>query len=312
MNHRFHITTGDLDGIGLEVTLKSLIAIVNKSSQCNFIIWIHSSQQNEVQVFLKKYSNLSSKSRFITLSDLKEKKLSKFNFLVHPDKTPAHWFKIVSNLCLTSKDSVITGPLSKTQIQSEGINLIGHTEILKLVTKKNDLNMAFVGKYFSMILFTGHIPIYKVKYNSVKFKKFLNLSLNFHKTTKNQKSKFNILGLNPHAGDNGLIGLDDIKILKDVKKVFGIDSLLPADSAFINYKKLKNNPTYVSFYHDQGLIPFKMAHGFTGYHFTLGLPFVRTSVDHGTAKELFQLNKADPTSMIDAIIGAINLKKRGI
>jgi 4-hydroxythreonine-4-phosphate dehydrogenase len=309
MNYRFHITTGDLDGVGLEVTLKSLIAILKKSASCHFVIWIHKTQINRVKKFLDQNIELLSSSQFFDFINLESLKPSKFNFLIHPEKTPAHWFKLVSQICLNNGDSVITGPLSKTQIFKEGIDLIGHTDILKQITGSTNLKMAFVGQYFSMILFTGHIPVNEFKYDKIKFKAFLKQCLAFQKKFKTKKSQLLILGLNPHAGDNGLIGKDDEKILKDSRRVLKVSKLIPADSAFVDYKSFKNNPTFISMYHDQGLIPFKMAHGFTGFHFTLGLPFIRTSVDHGTAKDLFKKNCANSNSMTDAILGAIKLKK---
>ena len=309
MKYRFHITTGDLDGVGLEVTLKSLNPVLKKSSSCHFVIWIHKTQLKKVKDFLDQNIELLAVSQFFEFKNLKNLKPTKINFLVHPDKTPAHWFKSVSEICLKTNDSVITGPLSKTQIIKEGINLIGHTDILKQVTGLKDLKMAFVGQFFSMILFTGHIPINKIQYDKTKFIKFLKQCVDFHKKFKNKKSKFLILGLNPHAGDQGLIGKDDEKILKDANSVINTSQLLPADSAFVHFKSFKDNPTFISMFHDQGLIPFKMAHGFTGFHFTLGLPFIRTSVDHGTAKDIFKRNCANPNSMTDAILGAMKLKK---
>jgi 4-hydroxy-L-threonine phosphate dehydrogenase PdxA len=207
------------------------------------------------------------------------------------------------------KEAIITAPLSKTQIRDEGFSEIGHTEILKKLTGINELNMAFVGKYFSMVLYTDHIPISSLRLELKSFEKFVSRSIKFYHSLRSTKPEIRVLGFNPHAGDQGLIGKEDQQILKLMNKKHGISKLWPADSAFINYKKFKNKPLFLSSYHDQGLIPFKMAHGFTGYHHTLGLPFIRTSVDHGTAKEIFNKNLADPKSMIDAIVGAIKLKK---
>jgi len=120
------------------------------------------------------------------------------------------------------------------------------------------------------------------------------------------------LGLNPHAGDSGLIGSFDDLVLKPIldrlrQEGFLIEGPLVPDVAFLktNWKKYL---AYVACYHDQGLIPFKMIHGFeSGVHLTLGLPFIRTSVDHGTAKDLFDLDHADDRSMREAIKAALEL-----
>lgn len=311
MAFKFHVTTGDLDGVGLEVTLKALPQVLSKSKNSCFIIWIHESQKKTVNTFLSKNVSVKKESVFINKYE-PYLIIKKFNFLVNKQAKPATWFSKAVDYCLKYNDGIITAPLSKTQIAKEGYNVIGHTEILKDKCKSDDLKMAFVGKHFSMILYTGHIPVSKVRFESKSFTRFMNLCMNFHNNFKSKSSEFKVLGLNPHAGDSGLIGNDDTKILKLLNQKYSIKNLLPADSAFIDYKKFKSNPTFVSLYHDQGLIPFKMAHGFTGFHFTLGLPFVRTSVDHGTAKDIFNLNKADPRSMVDSILGAIKLKTNSV
>lgn len=308
MINRFHITTGDTDGVGLEVTLKSLIPVLRKSKNCAFFIWIHTEQKKVVLKFISKNPKLKNHISFTKSTNEFDSK-TKFNFILNESNSPAKWFVKATEQCLKNKDAVITAPLSKTQIRDEGFSEIGHTEILKKLTQTNNLNMAFVGKYFSMILFTDHIPISKLKLDIHQFDLFLSASVRFHQKLNPKKSELRILGFNPHAGDQGLIGSEDLEILKLVNKKYNINKLWPADSAFVNYKSFKNKPTFLSSYHDQGLIPFKMAHGFTGYHHTLGLPFIRTSVDHGTAKEIFNKNLANPKSMIDAILGAIHLKK---
>ena len=131
---------------------------------------------------------------------------------------------------------------------------------------------------------------------------------------KQRKKPMALVGLNPHAGEKGLIGKFESESLKPVltqiKKKHSVEGPLVPDAAFFedNWKKYS---TYVCLYHDQGLIPFKMVHGQdSGVHLTLGLPFIRTSVDHGTAKNIFGKNKANPNSMIEAVDWAIKLAKR--
>ncbi len=305
----FHITTGDIDGIGLEVSLKAIKKIQAKIKSESLIIWMHQSQKKVLLQFLNTNSVLKKKSALINSLDEVDQSAN-FNFLLSRDNTPAHWFIDAVKNCLATKASVITAPLSKTQIKSEGLTDIGHTEILKRLTKNDDLKMCFFGKYFSVILYSDHVPIHKVKVEKAPFLKFLDSSKRLHDSFKNKKSAFQILGLNPHAGDSGIIGDEDQEILSWANQIIKLDKLVPADSAFVNFKSFKNNPTYVSFYHDQGLIPFKMAHGFAGFHYTMGLPFIRTSVDHGTAKEIFNKNKANPESMSDAILAALTLAKK--
>jgi 4-hydroxy-L-threonine phosphate dehydrogenase PdxA len=112
-----------------------------------------------------------------------------------------------------------------------------------------------------------------------------------------------VLGLNPHSGESGLIGKEEksilIPTLRTIKDGSVVGPLVP-DAAFRkeNFSKFS---VFVALYHDQGLIPFKLVHGGNGAHVTLGLPFVRTSVDHGTAKDIFGKNVAESTSMEHAI-----------
>lgn len=304
----FHITTGDIDGIGLEVSLKSIKKIQAQVKNKSLVIWMHQSQKKLLQKFLNHNSIIKKNSKLVnSFSEISIE--SKFNFVLNEKNEPAHWFISASMDCIQNNSSIITAPLSKTQIISEGLKDVGHTEILKRLTKTDNLKMCFFGKYFSMILYTDHIPINKIRIDENVFISFLDSCYKLHKKFKSKKSQIYVLGLNPHAGDSGIIGTEDKLIFDCSNKVFKTEKVLPADSAFVNFKNFKNNPTFISCYHDQGLIPFKMAHGFNGFHYTMGLPFIRTSVDHGTAKDIFNKNKANANSMTDAILAAFRLTK---
>jgi 4-hydroxythreonine-4-phosphate dehydrogenase len=118
-----------------------------------------------------------------------------------------------------------------------------------------------------------------------------------------------LVGLNPHAGENGLLGSEELK-WKGLLKSKVVEGPLVPDAAFLPHQ-WKKYSVYVCPYHDQGLIPFKLVHGFDeGVHLTLGLPFVRTSVDHGTAKELFGKNIAKHGSMREALELAMKLRSK--
>lgn len=309
----FHITTGDTDGVGLEVTLKALLQLHQDSNfdihAYKFLIWVH---EDQVPIIKKQIQAFSNNCVFIKYQDSFKKVsslLETFIFLIS-DKSAAHWFSSAVDLCL-NKDTqgIITAPMSKQEIQNLGFGDLGHTDILKRKCQ-SVFHMAFVGKYFNTILYTDHIPVTKVAIDKLSFLNFLNLSIDFHKKIHGDAEPI-LLGLNPHAGDQGLIGLEDDKIkewLLEAQLQRAIAGPIPSDSAFINFKDFKNL-TFLSLYHDQGLIAFKMAHGLSGFQTTLGLSFIRTSVDHGTAKDLFNKDIADPTSMKEAILGAIRLWK---
>ncbi|MCO5112786.1 MAG: 4-hydroxythreonine-4-phosphate dehydrogenase PdxA [Bdellovibrionaceae bacterium] len=302
-NPLFHITTGDIDGIGLEVTLKALNQLDEHilSSYC-FVIWIHSSQVEIVK------SSLNHQPCFLKYEDFSANVSSLNTNLVFlcSDLSPAYWFEAASQYCLDKKGvGIITAPLSKQESFSLGHNDLGHTEILKRICQIDLLFMAFIGEYFNVVLYSDHVPVKDVVLDKDKFKYFLDLTFLLNGKFPNYTTV--LLGLNPHAGDKGLIGKEDGVISSWIQEwqPKNLIGPVPADSAFCNYKQTPS--TYAALYHDQGLIPFKMAHGFTGYHTTLGLPFIRTSVDHGTGKNIFNQNKADFSSMLDAIRGAAKI-----
>ncbi|MEI7972786.1 MAG: 4-hydroxythreonine-4-phosphate dehydrogenase PdxA, partial [Bdellovibrio sp.] len=206
-----------------------------------------------------------------------------------------------------------TAPLSDELIQRSGMRDRGHTEIFKRICRKQDLHMGFWGPSFSVVLATDHIPLEQVS-RALK-KGALKTALTacgemMRILGARHRSPFFVLGLNPHAGNKGIIGTDESSwIQKEITSFLGSESntwtevapIVPADSAFVR-KQLKNKPLFLALYHDQGLIPFKMAHGFgAAVHLTLGLDFLRTSVDHGTAFDIFGKNKARPESMIAAL-----------
>ncbi len=288
---RIAITTGDPDGIGWEVTAKALNQIGPRRG-------IH------YTVFCPRDQNLRPKL---------SKDLKKVISLEEETESAARWVERAAEGCLAGEfDALVTAPLSKTSIIESGLRDIGHTEILARISGRHDLFMAFMGAKFNVILATGHLPLSEAlkRIDSDLMEKALHAARDFKNalSKSRQALPFALVGVNPHSGENGLIGSEEIALREWVSRTNGevVGPLVP-DAAFLP----KNWPLYagyISLYHDQGLIPFKMAHGFSdGVHLTLGLPFVRTSVDHGTAKELFGKNKADPGSMKKAILAAVRL-----
>ena len=176
--------------------------------------------------------------------------------------------------------------------------------------------MGFFGKQFSVVLATGHSPLARaiIEFSPSRLTRAIAAAERLRSILPPRQAALPLalVGLNPHAGESGLIGKDEIwltKLVRDLSTSIDIVGPLVPDAAFLppNWKR---HSVYICPYHDQGLIPFKMVHGFdSGVHLTLGLPFVRTSVDHGTAKDLFGKNKAEHGSMKDALRVAIRLSK---
>lgn len=305
------ITTGDQDGVGLEVAIKALRVIKKIYSHRLVLVLDHHG--------IKSLKGLRfNGKRPLVLADfvdlLSAPSDCGFVLMLRSD-SPALWVEEAAKYCIKTGSTLCTGPISKTLIQNSGLSDMGHTGILKRVSGVKNIHMGFNGKYFNVVLATDHIPISKVPdlLSTRTIQSAINAALDFKQflPASIKRKRIAVLGLNPHAGENGLIGDEEsTTILRAIRKAANKNSTvvgpLVPDAAFRSFSSAKYS-VFVALYHDQGLIPFKMAHGHDGAHVSLGLPFVRTSVDHGTAKEIFGKNVADPTSMVNAILLAIKI-----
>lgn len=210
-------------------------------------------------------------------------------------------------------EAVITAPIHKKNVQGEAFNYTGHTPFFKDVAGKDDVLMILYSGTLRVALVTEHIPVKTVAEKLTKAAILSKLSL-LHQSLRRDfgidKPKIAVLGLNPHAGDEGLIGNEEEEIIKPAIKeasrkalVFGPYS---AD-AFFARGSYQQFDAVLAMYHDQGLVPFKTIASGGGVNFTAGLPFVRTSPDHGTAFDIAGKNKADATSFIEAIFQCVDI-----
>lgn len=300
------ITTGDFDGIGLEVACKALQSL-GPQKNVRFFLFCHSRGELNYLQLLSKFNTRTCNSFAEAKTQIAEL------IIIQSHLEPAHVVELCAKICADDPYdfSLCTGPLSKPQVQSAGLKDIGHTDILKRITNSKELFMTFLGNKFNVALLTGHIPIKNVsqEINASRIISLLKLLQPLCEKIKLQTLPIAVLGLNPHAGDQGIIGDDEAEIQRamQLSSTNCVGPLVP-DAAFLeeNYGKYS---FYIALYHDQGLIPFKAIHGFdSGVHMTLGLPFVRTSVDHGTAKNIFGKNIANYHSMLEAIKYAIQLQ----
>ena len=195
--------------------------------------------------------------------------------------------------CLNSScDGLLTGPVNKGVINESGIDFTGHTEFLAKLTKTSRTVMLLVTDQLKVALATTHLPLTEVASNITResLSQVISIIHSDFKYLGVKKPKILVCGLNPHAGENGYLGDEEKTIIspviKELNKV-GYDLIgpVPADTAFI-HESLNNVDVVLAMYHDQGL-PVLKAQGFKkAANITLGLPFFRTSVDHGTAIEL--------------------------
>lgn len=309
------ITTGDQDGIGPEVTYK---ALGHLGPQAGAALIVFRSQKISRSV-LRLADQRWQRFQVASLDEALNSKFTPEMLIEVVSKTlPPQWVETVAQAAVQKRlAGLVTAPLSKTLIKAAGLREVGHTEILARVAKVKPLTMSFWGPQFSVALGSIHIPLKDVPTHvstDSLTHHLRHVVMHFPRPSSRRQLRIGVVGLNPHAGEQGVIGSEEKrffvpalkKLRREFPNVFFSDPLVP-DAAFLP----KNQKLYDLFfcaYHDQGLIPFKMAHGQSrGCQISLGLPFVRTSVDHGTAKDLFGKNKADSGSMQDAIATALRL-----
>ena len=224
----------------------------------------------------------------------------------------ARWIEMaVADTLAGRSDAIVTAPINKSSINMAGVNFPGHTEMLASLCKTRDPCMAFYTPGFIVSLATIHTALSNVP-SLLKVDHLLNICRLTHQLCLQQgitNPRIGMLALNPHAGENGLFGTEEKTILTPAIKAarnkgINIDGPLVPDTAFTwLYPPRKPAPfdAYVAMYHDQALIPFKMAVFDKGVNITLGLPIIRTSPDHGTAFDLAWQGKASPNSFFEAI-----------
>ena len=224
--------------------------------------------------------------------------------------------KAVSDLKSSALDALVTGPINKHNIQSEKFSFPGHTEYLTSEFEVEDSVMLLVSGDFRVGVVTGHIPLKEVAGSltiSGIESKINILERSLKADFGIQKPKIALLGLNPHNGDQGLIGHEEDQMIfplverlqKEGRLIFGP---FPADG-FFGQGRHQQFDAILAMYHDQGLIPFKALTFGSGVNFTAGLPVIRTSPDHGTAFSIAGKGEASEASMREAIYLAYDLWK---
>jgi 4-hydroxythreonine-4-phosphate dehydrogenase len=217
--------------------------------------------------------------------------------------------------CLAGEfDAMVTAPVQKSVINDAGIVFTGHTEYLAERAQAPHVVMMLVGGGLRVALATTHLPLSEVprainKENLVRTLRVVENDLK--KRFRIARPRILVAGLNPHSGESGHFGTEDIEIIAPAvaaARAAGIEASgpLPADTLFVP-ERLKAADCVLAMYHDQGLPVLKYASFGRGVNVTLGLPFVRTSVDHGTALDIAGSGRADPGSLIEAVNLAIQL-----
>lgn len=305
---------GDPSGVGPEVTLKALANPDVKGLADFFII-------GDRRV-LAGACRLARCKPFINIVDVSEGRRQRFSYgrlTAEAGRASLRYIDTALEMISAGEaDALVTAPINKSSIISSGIpEFQGHTEYLAERFAVKKFAMMFVGKKLKLTLVTRHVPFRDIPRILTTEKIYDAIIL----TCKALKEYFRIAspricvcGLNPHAGENGAFGTEEKRIIapairKAARSVKNIVGPVSADIAFCEALDGKHDAV-IALYHDQGLIPFKMLYFYSGVNMTLGLPFVRTSPDHGTAFDIAGKGIANPESMIEAIRLACKLTKR--
>lgn len=211
---------------------------------------------------------------------------------------------------------LVTAPIHKNNVQGPQFNYSGHTPYLKDAAGAKDVLMLLYSEALKVAVVTEHLPLKEVAAaitKDVLRSKINLLQQALRKDFGIDKPKIAVLGLNPHAGDEGLIGNEEqeiiIPVIKDAKREGLVFGPFSADAFFARHQYQKFDAV-LAMYHDQGLIPFKTIAGGEGVNYTAGLPFVRTSPDHGTAFDIAGKGIADADSFTTAVFECVDLLKR--
>lgn len=322
------ITIGDINGIGPEVLLKAL-ATHHINKICTPIIYGSgkhlSKYKNLVDMQNWQYTNVQDASQ------AQQKNANLINCLKGDffeleigKQSPKAGKLAFDSLAKATEDlkngkinALVTAPISKENIQSESFKFPGHTEYLAQAFDKKDVLMFMISDKLKVGVVTGHIPLDRVKKSLSReaIASKLDIMLNSLKIDFGiPKPKIAVLGLNPHAGENGLLGNEENQLITPLVEQYKNKGHLvfgpfPTDGFFASDAFTKFDGV-LAMYHDQGLTPFKVMAFDTGVNFTAGLLGIRTSPDHGTGFDIAGKNLADPGSMLHAIYAAVDIAKQ--
>ena len=311
------VSIGDPNGIGLEIiikaflhqkTLNEFIAIVYSNVEIIEFHLAHLKLDLEINVIKSISESLNGKLNVFEISSSNFKVDFGKSNIQSGDFDFLSLIKASKHIIENKIDCLVTAPIDKNTIQSKNFKFNGHTEYLTKISNKNNSLMLMVHQNLKVGVVTNHLSIAQVA-EAISIELILTKIAILEKSLKNdfniKTPKIALLGLNPHAGDGGIIGIEEITIIKPAIKIanekkFRVFGPFPADGFFAS-EKHKEFDAVLGMYHDQGLIPFKMLSKNQGVNFTAGLPIIRTSPDHGTASDIAGKNKASFKSFMNAL-----------
>ncbi len=308
------LTCGDINGIGPEIIFKSISYFLSRKD-IHFTIIIPKNvvdfQKKILDPMIFAQIEKSEQVEFIFIDDPKieigkptsESGKTSYNAIIVAHKMA------ISKLV----DGIVTSPISKEAFHLANISYKGHTDLLVELTSAKNHMMVFLSDNLKTGLATIHVPIKEIsslidvdliKNKLLLAKQFLNDNLAL------ENGKIAVLGLNPHSGENGILGNEEIEKIIPAIKSLGKNSNIFGPfvpDAFFGTKNYLDYDFILGMYHDQVLIPFKLLNFNYGVNFTAGLPYVRTSPDHGTAFDIAGKNISDESSFVESIKWVIKL-----
>lgn len=311
------LTPGDFNGIGPEVLLKAALRLENAHFRLIApVTWMESyARQCDLEAELASFKE--QHELWWPQSDIQPPYPS-----VNPGRLDAASGRLAMQSIAAAIDqclhvqahAMVTAPISKEAIQLAGYNVPGHTEFLAERTGTSHYTMMLIRQKLRVGLVTTHIPVRNIA-DAITIECILAHLNTMHNALQRQfgidSPSLAVLGLNPHAGDGGVLGNEEIDIIEPAiqqARSMGIkcDGPFPADG-FFGSGTYKTYDAVLAMYHDQGLAPFKALSFGGGVNFTAGLPIIRTSPDHGTAFAIAGKKQADEQSMLEAVNMAIKL-----
>lgn len=318
------ITCGDINGIGTELAIK----ILSDNRILEFCTPVFFGSNKLINFYRKSMPELNFNWQNVKeLNRLNPKQVNIFNcweedVIIQPgilNETGGKYAVrslLAATAALKKKEihGMVTAPIHKKNVQSAEFSYSGHTPFLKNYFAANDVVMILFANEFRVALLTEHIPVNDVAATISKetiLRKLNILNESLKKDFGIDKPKIAVLGLNPHAGDEGLIGKEEETIIKPAIKEAKQNNLIvtgpfSADGFFARQYHTRFDAV-LAMYHDQGLIPFKALASGEGVNYTAGLPVIRTSPDHGTAFDIAGKGKADESSFRSAIFECIDI-----
>ncbi|GAB5409050.1 MAG: 4-hydroxythreonine-4-phosphate dehydrogenase PdxA [Balneolaceae bacterium] len=319
------ISIGDVNGIGPEIILKALSEI-NLDDSTPLII----SPKKVLDFYAKELKLAIQINRCEFLDELDPDYINLLDVPVDPHEIlPGQQSKASGMLAMQSIElgielasigvtqAIVTAPISKETVNLAGYKIPGHTEFLAEKTDTKEVLMMLVNEGLRVALVTAHVPISEVS-GSLSEELILSKLKILNESLKADfgiiSPKIALFGLNPHAGDGGVIGNEESELIipiieKATESGIDVQGPYPADG-FFGQRLDKEFDAVLAIYHDQGLVPFKLLSFGKGVNFTAGLPIIRTSPDHGTAFNIAGKNMANPSSFVQAYQLAVQLAQK--